>query len=172
MPRKVKTKEEKRTAKVDKIREGLIDQLAQIRSLKTYREVADYLELVLNSQRLGVMGKDTANSAAYIGGVLLQAIRLARLEEGAGGGVLTATFQREQVSMSMTPEQARQIVMAGNMSTQIQLLKRLEDQGQVHDAEVVEQKQRSEAVTPGEKYITNIIRQADKLEQDDSFFGE
>lgn len=167
MPRKKRTREEKDAFAFERLQQASRKELLVPTPLRSYREVANYLAAILRAHRVGEVSKDVANTAGYVGGVLLQAIRFANTEEGPASG-LSATLQRESLSINMTPEQARSIVMAGSMSTQVQMLKILEEKGQIIDAQVEEKK--LEPITPMEKRIAATIERAKELEQDNSFF--
>jgi hypothetical protein len=185
MPPRPKKKKDRQTLiqrKIQKIEAEMVDMDAyrwrvklesmKWRSLQTYKDVVDLLELQVN--KLQVVEPEArhdmikeVSAMAYISAVQLQAIKAAKAEK-APQEMLSHKLQQDHLSLNMTQEEVRELSRATNISVQINVLNKVAERPEMAaiEAEVISQdllgqtkEQRKEL--PG--MLTTAIREATYL---------
>lgn len=147
------------------------------RSLQTYKDVVDLLELQVNKlqcaerdEKAGMIKEVSA--MAYISAVQLQAIKFAKAE-AAPAEQLSHRLQQENLELAMTPDEIRALSRATNISVQIKVLNDAAERPnmeQIHEAEVISQDllgQTKEERKELPAILDNTIRNATYMARED-----
>ncbi len=111
-------------------RTALVERLTEPQELKTCKQVVQMLQDSLNAYRLGLVSKEYSTTMSYGGGVILQAIRMAR-EEQDPAGMLPEHLKTGRLNITADRSDMIAILTAGSSSVQVRMLRQKESQGQI-----------------------------------------
>ena len=141
--------------------------------IKDYRGVSDYISDLMEAHLRGVIKKEVLTGGVYAGGVLLQALKMAK-DETDIADMLPDFMRQGNLEVTLERQEATAILTAGNMGVQVKLLRQKHKEGKIINVEgrEIEEVEPDVLSQPFQDRVAGLISAAHKEDHSDLFADE